>query len=533
MNFHKILSNQLAVLSENISFNIKDITDSDFISKPYKQFIINEIERQFLELSNIIKTTPFLNFNIADNITLLNDFLNSLKRQVVLSTKDLENFLLNALKLRYNFLLKPCSTLLYFVFGDSLNKTKDEILFLISYFSDYEQVVRTVRDEIEAFATEVISVYEFNRLFEDKVSEFFNTSSLEEILEFFEPLFEIHSEGESLPSFEIFCELFRDLGLKNFANIVKGFSIEQKIKFIDKELLQQMLAQPLKITKEVVEKVEKQFDKFEYRNLINLSTLEPIVFKLPEQIPKIEFDLPSENTLIEESVVAKKEEVKEIIDLISKFESKTNESDFIVAKELDVQSPTKDDEDLATSEKLLENSLEFEQQIENTSEFSDLEFPKSEILSSEISDLDHLDLKEEKYSGATISVEESDEEAKFQAPTSEDSALGASELLENELANLSLESQDSSEVSSIEIANAEATFPLFNQIVDEEKKKQFIEELFYTMEEEYNNLVANIDNSKNFDEAMAFVNSYFNEFGIFPEMPIAKEFIDFVKKKFS
>ncbi|MFN3306694.1 MAG: hypothetical protein ACK42Z_05860, partial [Candidatus Kapaibacteriota bacterium] len=80
---------------------------------------------------------------------------------------------------------------------------------------------------------------------------------------------------------------------------------------------------------------------------------------------------------------------------------------------------------------------------------------------------------------------------------------------------------------------ASNSYPSLNQLIDEQKRKQFIEELFYSMEENYDILVRKIDEAQNLEEALKQVEAFYNEYGIFTEMPIAKEFIELVNRRFT
>jgi len=94
--------------------------------------------------------------------------------------------------------------------------------------------------------------------------------------------------------------------------------------------------------------------------------------------------------------------------------------------------------------------------------------------------------------------------------------------------------QDALQETQIEEASAEPVGKKTSllDLITPEQKAKFVEELFYTMEDVFQDLVAKIDSSSNLDEAMKHVSDYFKEFGIFEEAAIAKEFIGFVQQKF-
>lgn len=486
-----------------ITFN--HILSSNVIEEPYTNFINNELQQELKEFMCILENISFINLNSESHRKIVNKFIDELFQNIEFNQNRLQSFIISALKLRYNFLSKPNSTLLFFLFGDSLQKPKSEVLFKLSYFSDYKNILSRITVSIENNPKESLSVYEFNSLFNNIIFEYFNTASVEELLEFFNPIyefFETYNEGDSIPSADLFAELFDDIGLNHFSQLVQNYCATNNLQKIEKDTLEELLLHFSTAYKNLIITSQSRIPSPLSFNRINLSHLETFIFDLPKEVPKIEEDLLARTIISESNVVAKNEEIDEIKKLLSELDKK---SEF-------------------ESDKL--EPFVIEQEPNN--------FP-TPILNSEIL------AKDKEFNQVETSVLENEENQNLEIEE-----IGGNQ--DNEISNESAipETQPDKTIYSSEPEELENNnnfgiepkienkkFRNFNELFDEEKRKQFINELFYSIEEEYDKLIKNIDNSDSFETAMEYVNACFNELDIFTEMPIAKEFVEFVRQKFS
>jgi hypothetical protein len=504
-----------------------DIQNSSKLSKPYKNFFTNELQRYFAEIKNVLKSFSIFDTNSPEVNKLIEDFTFSLRENVKFNLNTFKDWLLSAIKLRLNFLSKPNSTLLYFIFGDSLTKTKSEILFLLGYFSDFEVILQHLNERISEFTTDAISVYEFYNILTQTEREYFNNSSIDDIISLLNPILEFfeYEEGfsEEAPT-EVFADFFMDINLPHISNIIKAYAKENKSKTLHKETLKNLLQHTPEIFSRTTEKKENESKTITLPNFISFSILEPIAFGIPTEIPKVSKSLLDKIDTETTTLTAKKQEIDEIKDLLAKFDSKPNDVDNAIEEVLTSPTPS---EETSVDFYTVPETAQFESDV-------NLTIPEEEITQTIIEE--------------TITTESSSQEEEIPAriDTSDSSSTDKDkaefvDTVESVESNTDIaqeveghaEELVSPMVSDTHFASEEPRYPPFNELIDDTKKQKFIEELFYTMEEEYNNLVTNIDSAKNREEAMKYVDAYYQDFGIFPDMPIAKEFVEQVKKKFS
>ncbi|MFN3269524.1 MAG: hypothetical protein ACK42G_02945 [Candidatus Kapaibacteriota bacterium] len=508
--------------SDEISLN--EIINSNLIPIPYKTFIAKEIDRQLSEFSFLLNEMPLFSKKSNDLQNLLSRFTADLKQHITFSFEHFKGLLLQALKFNYNFLRKPNSSLLYFIFGDSLRKNKNEILFYLDYFVNYDKIVDPLRETTTNQEDEIINVYRFNKLLVETEIKFFNNASNDDLIAFFAPVFEFYNQGEEANSVPIgfFTDFFEDLNLLHISNSIQNFCKRNGTESVDKDVLSHFLLE-IENKFNFITDFEKEQTAKRLSKSINFTSLEPFVFTLPDEVPKVDKELLEVQETDSTLLVAKKEEVDEIKELLSKFDTeKQIETEEV---EIDEVVSVANEEQRTESENLVEDSISSPQEIQSieTGDIEEFVPPNPEQAESFLeSTKEEMEVdKQEEYISETQGFENEQkvEESSFDTTSSvEETCITTEQVVEPAI--------------SVEEV-IPSTFPSFNDLIDEAKRKQFIEELFYTMEEEYNNLVANIDNSDNLEKALEFVNNYFAEFGVFPEMPIAKEFVDTVRRKFS
>ncbi len=522
-DFQTKLNAILLKLPNSDEITLNEIINSDLIPIQYQTFIAKEIDRQLSEISFLLNEIPLFSKKSNDLQNLLSRFTADLKPHITFSYEHFKGLLLQALKFNYNFLRKPNSSLLYFIFGDSLRKNKNEILFYLDYFVNYDKIVDPLRETTTNQEDDIINVYRFNKLLVETEIEFFNNASNDDLIAFFAPVFEFYNQGEEASSVPIgfFTDFFQDLNLLHISNSLRNFCKRNGTESVDKDVLSHFLLE-IENKFNFITDFEKEQTAKRLSKSIVFTNLEPFVFTLPDEVPKVDKELLVLQEKDSNLIVAKKEEVDEIKDLLSKFDTEKQ----IETKEVEIEEVVSAaiEEQRTESENLVEDSISSQEEIRSieTGDIEEFVPPNPEQAESFLeSTKEEMEVVKEEYISETQGFENEQkvEESSFDTTSSvEETCLTTEQVVEPAI--------------SVEEV-IPTTFPSFNDLIDEAKRKQFIEELFYAMEEEYNNLVANIDNSDNLEKALEFVNNYFAEFGVFPEMPIAKEFVDTVRRKFS
>ncbi len=499
-DFVRNLDEILSTFSSEKSVSLSEILQNSAIDETYKTFIAKEIERHILELNEIIKSFPHLDFSDETLVEKLNELSDFFRSNAKISLNQLKSFLATAIKLRFNFLVQPHSTLLFFVFDNSNKKEKQEILWALQYFSDYPHLINVLKQKVSDFDKEKISKFDFLNFLKQIEVEFFQKVGLKELIELFEPMFTFFEveKQEELPTIA-FVKFFEDIGLKSFASFFEQYSRQTTL--VSFNSLEEIFGNILQHNKKIIDKEQTSLKpSFGKQNVINFSNLDPIVFELPKEIPPPGPEYIELQTKGKESIVAKSSEIEEIKELLEQFdksESTTNDEEVSI---LDKEAEKIETEELET-----EKDLEIE-----PSKTSNQEFPSSNINDFESPEVINDILPNEK--NETEEIKEDELKESFYAETSENNY----------------------NKKVIEEPEFVAKKPkLLRELIGEAEKTKFIEELFYTMSEFYYELVNKIDTASTFDEAMEYVNNYFQEFGIFADAPIAKEFIEFVKSKFS
>ncbi|MFN3781659.1 MAG: hypothetical protein ACK4SO_05750, partial [Candidatus Kapaibacteriota bacterium] len=257
--------------------------------------------------------------------------------------------------------------------------------------------------------------------------------------------------------------------------------------------------------------------------VINFSEMQTFAFQIPETIPKLDRKILLKNFDKENLVSAKKNEIDEIKELLAKFESSTTQLEE-TAKEDIIEEVTPSEKSVP---ELREDITELDVEIAPDRSYAE---GGGDITENE------LQIDEESLNQTTNEI--TPEESPLVSEVASEIDLNMNVLSEESLSvstSLNAERTPEEEALAPQQLNdyASNSYPSLNQLIDEQKRKQFIEELFYSMEENYDILVRKIDEAQNLEEALKQVEAFYNEYGIFTEMPIAKEFIELVNRRFT
>ncbi len=523
---HKKLNEilQQTLLDKEIA--LQDLDNIEQLPDFCKTFILKETDRYLAEIHQMLKSFSFFPKDSPAFEKVLEGIIAELKKQIRFSPDDFQNLLLQSLKLRYNFLRKPNSTLLFFIFGNSFQKNISEISVSLEYFCDYHQILNIVREKINNYPKREINIYDFNNVFFEAEVKFFNFSTSEELAEFFDPVFEFfnsNSQKFSAPV-EIFVDILSDLNLHHFSKTIQSYCQKNNISSIDRETLLRLINQIVNETKSFIEPRQIPSEQ-QNNNIISFTNLQPFALHIPEDIPRIEQQLLSHQESQQHTIIGKKEEIDEIKALLSKFETGANketreqeEKPVAPAAEITTEIFVDQENEIKTKEQTLTTNIVDDSYIENLEAGSTHKSIETDEFQT------HIEAQlEETLQGTQFEEQDSNAFPRIEM-----------EIVENPLENETnpTTTSDVDEKLSFETPSQNTQIQPLNEMIDEQKRKQLIEELFYAIEEEYNKLINEIDKCNNFEQAMEYVNQYFTEFGIYPEMPVAKEFVELVKQKF-
>lgn len=505
-------------LEEPVYFS--NLLNLENLPVPYYKFFKAELNRQIYELKLVHSGLFNFNFEHPEFSKIYSAFFSNLNKIVRLDRQALTDLVFEAVKFRLHFLIQPRKLLLDFVYKNSLQKSKNEILLDLDYFADYNFLIDGLKNRVNAYKSEFLSRIEFQILIFQIDNHFITQSSISDILSVLIPLFEFFNpdtfdyEKSKIPALA-FYYFFKDKELISISNFFlseyeKDPNTSYSLNQIE-EIISNLFEKTTTTTTEVI--TEKQTFYFTFDNTNSEAFLLPIRSKKSKS-ETLKMGEEDTETITHDENAYQLDKHKDILDILNKIEKESapevETSEFgtqlqstFLNKEEEFNLPneinTKREIEVQESERL--DELTYEQSGDNESVIlTSADFNNDE---NEIVDLEKI--VEETFKDTSIPLP-----SNFTEESSEQQVvIGDNEALE-----------------SIDI------LPLISEFISPEMRQKFIEELFYTLEDEYENLVKKVDNSKSLEEALNEVETFYKEFGIFEEMPIAKQFMELVHKKF-
>lgn len=505
-------------LEEPVYFS--NLLNLENLPVPYYKFFEAELNRQIYELKLLHSGLFNFNFEHPEFSKIYSEFLAHLNKIVRLDRQSLTDLVFEAVKFRLHFLIQPRKLLLDFVYKNSLHKSKNEILLDLDYFADYNFLIDGLKNKVKTYESEFLSRIEFQFLISQIDNHFITSSSISDILSVLIPLFEFFNpdtfdyEKSKVPALA-FYYFFKDKELISISNFFlfeyeKDPNILYSLNQIE-EIISNLNEKTTTTTTEVI--TEEQTFYFTFDNMCSEAFLLPIRSKKSHS-ETLKMGKETTETSTHDENASQLDKHKDILDILNKIEKEssseveTGECDkqlrgtFLIKEEefiLPNAINTKREIEVQESERL--DELTYEQSGDNEPVIlTSADFNKYE---NEL--VDQKEIVEETFKNTSIPLP-----SNFTEESSEQQVvIGDNEALE-----------------SVDIP------PLISEFISDEMRQKFIEELFYTLEDEYENLVKKVDNSNSLEEALNEVETFYKEFGIFEEMPIAKQFLELVHKKF-
>lgn len=205
---------------------IDELLECPELPAVYKNMIVAERDTWIFREKLRMEANPCFNFNLKTNLCF--EFEKILKSISVLPFNDFRSFIETFVKLRLNFLLRPRTTLKFFVFRESITVSLEQMLKYLAYFSDYEYIYQGFYDYV-AQQTEknktTISIYEFESLLEKIDNDFVLNLDENEFINLVRPIFEFFTVNlETVPQApsSAFVIFFTDKKLNYIAYLIEN-----------------------------------------------------------------------------------------------------------------------------------------------------------------------------------------------------------------------------------------------------------------------------------------------------------------------
>ncbi len=252
--------------TEGKSISIGDITNCD-IDDYYRHFVLADVNYQIYK----DKLERFANiyFDFSDKeFKAKIDELDSYYRQNAIYPKSkLRDLLKSAVEIRLNVLIRPLHSLIWFVFKNELTKPLNEILLKLDYISDYKYLTDKLIDDITEehsgkSSTFLISSAEFRHRIINIDMEHINNSSIDDLIDELEPIFDFFDEknekDEKVIPVEALILFIDDKGYKPLA----GFLEKKYMQISDAKLSKKEI-------KNIFEKLEESYNKYQDEDILN------------------------------------------------------------------------------------------------------------------------------------------------------------------------------------------------------------------------------------------------------------------------
>lgn len=316
------------------------ILKNESIEPAYKHYFKAELNKWMFEFKQIFSSLRNFDLSTSEVKNILDSLYAVLPGAARFDIEDFEATVFSAVKLRCHYLLRPQNTLSYFVFGNALNKSVEELLLLLDYFYDYQYLISSLIDRLKSVSAEAsnpfVSIYEFKQWIYDIDNENLTFSSLEETLKLFEPMFRFFNNGQFEPEISRIPTLalvyfFDDKRYETLTNFFEKFAETNETLTIAQifDSVAQCAVPSSWVSSESFTKITES--KSHISNTIVFDRINPFVFSLPDEIPSVELSNfepnPSPDINKELTDTSSSDKEKELItSILDKFDKQPNVS---------------------------------------------------------------------------------------------------------------------------------------------------------------------------------------------------------------
>ncbi|MDQ1265601.1 MAG: hypothetical protein QG635_752, partial [Bacteroidota bacterium] len=204
--FESDIENVVLYLSDSINhiagkISLSDLIENDYIDKSYKTYLIADSEWNFRKEKKARSSSPYFDFSDEETAELNDRLFELMKKNICFNSSRLEEVISSAAKVRLNILLRPQTTLKWFVFRGAATMQISEIVQRLRYFSDYYYLIDgfgnwAEKRNIPLDSEDFISVVEFEKVIRDIDNESVFDLSLDEFADLLDPMFDYFNTGK-------------------------------------------------------------------------------------------------------------------------------------------------------------------------------------------------------------------------------------------------------------------------------------------------------------------------------------------------
>jgi hypothetical protein len=256
--FEEIIINHKQKLSQTIGINkrfvtLDEILKNSFISESFKTYFNAEVNSWIYEEQIRRETNPMFDFK-SDKIKLQLQELDKILYQIArFDRPTLKATIEAAVTTRINFLIRPRTTLKWFVFRGEPTKAYLEIVKRLSFLKGYDYLISGFieyvnENKLLESERDLFSVLEFANIIEKLDNDYLFSLQPEEFIELLMPLVRFFNpdahevDNNSMFPIEALIIFLDDKGIEPLKNKLEGLMLNENIKQINGEMfLKQIL----------------------------------------------------------------------------------------------------------------------------------------------------------------------------------------------------------------------------------------------------------------------------------------------------
>ncbi len=246
--FEKYLQQRKDEILTKIDFDapniyIRDLIANPGIAKPYKAYFDAESDWWIYEERVLRKTHPNFRLDDEESRSVLTELEQVLRKKARAAKSEIGYLAADAVKARMNYLVRPRTTLKWFIFRGEPTRPFVEIIKRLNYFYDYKYfydgILKWAEERhIDRNSAELMSIDEFTRLIDRIDNNRTYDLSVDEFADLLKPMFEFfdekNDEGDAQIPIEALIIFLDDKGINPLARSLESMRSEGK-KFLTRD----------------------------------------------------------------------------------------------------------------------------------------------------------------------------------------------------------------------------------------------------------------------------------------------------------
>lgn len=273
--FDSLILEQIQKLSQQIGtekryINLVDLLNNIDIDNGYKTYFNAEVNWWIYEEQLRRQTEPNFDYSateVAKKLSELDSLLHSVARFDRLTLKSLIKFAVNT---RLNYIVRPRTALKWFVFRGEPTKPYNEIIKRLSYFDDYDYLIKGFIEYVNESNflksdRALFSVVEFSNIIEHIDNSYMFSLLPEEFIKLLNPIFRFFNPEADIINFdnsvpiESVIVFFDDKGIEALKLKLEYLLLNSDMKTISGNELLQVIYELLKDMEMDSEQIQSEF----------------------------------------------------------------------------------------------------------------------------------------------------------------------------------------------------------------------------------------------------------------------------------